>query len=83
MASCRAVNERIETGGGRVDDVIATDLSRSGEENTSSLNVCNYRDTQSGERPTHLINWIKGVLQGSTVHPGDLNPPTTQCDPRN
>jgi len=37
------------------------------------VNICNQRDTQSGERQAQEVNWQSVIQQGRTVLAGDFD----------
>jgi len=64
------------------DDVIATDVSRSGENITRMVNIYDERNGQSGERLAQKMNWQRVIWQGATVLAGDFNPHSRRWDLR-
>jgi len=78
------VDERTDLSRGANDDVIATDVRRRGEKNTTIINIYDQKDARSGEResPARKLNWQRVIRQGCTVLAGDLSPQSKQWDPR-
>jgi len=67
------VDERTDLSRGANNDVIVTDVRRRGEKITRIVNVCDQKDTQSGERPAPKLNWQSVIRQGGTVLAGHFN----------
>ena len=68
------VDERTDLSRGANTDVIATDVSRRGENIPRILNVCNQQYSQLGEtkRPARDLNWHRVIRNGGTVFTGDF-----------
>ena len=76
------VDEQTDLSRGANDDVIVTDVRRSGEKITRIVIVYDQRDTQSGERQAQKVNWQRVVRQGGNVVAGDFNAHSSRWDLR-
>jgi len=70
------VDVRTDSSGSANNDVIHTDVMRSGEATTRIVNVYDQKPTQSGERPVRMLNWQRVIRQGRTVLAADF---TAHC----
>jgi hypothetical protein len=71
--SCLVVHERTDICRGANDVVIATDVRRRWETITRIVNIYDQKETQSGERPAHKLNWQRVIRQCSTDLAGEFN----------
>jgi len=76
------VDVQTDLNSGANNDVIATDVRRTGEKIPRIVNVYDQRDGQSGERPAPKLNWQRVIRQRSTVLAGDFNAHSRRWDPR-
>ena len=76
------VDERKDSSRGANDDVIVTDVRRSGEKITRIVNIYDQRDTPSGETLARKLSWQRVNRQGGMVLAGDFNAHSCRWDPR-
>jgi len=77
-----ATDERTYVSRGAKDDVIVTDVKRTGEKTTRIINVYDQRAMQMGHIPARTLNWQTVIRQGGTVLAGHFNAHSQRWDPQ-
>ena len=76
------MDELTDLSGGGYDNVIDTNIRRSGEKITWIVNGYDQTTAHSAERPARKLNCHSVLRQGGTVLAGDINGHSIPWDPR-
>jgi len=75
------VEQRTGSNWGANDNVIVTDVSRSGENIPRIVNIDDRRDTQSGGSQARKLDWQKVIPERESVLQGDSNAHSGRWEP--